>query len=148
VADSIKIRRLVGKDLSEVVKIQKTFFKKKISSTWYRNAEAHFGKAGAIGFVAVKNNEVIGYIIGESRGFSFGIEKSGWIEDVSVIPKYMGTGIGKKLAKKIFDHFKKIGINDIYTAVKWDYVDMVSFFKSIGFVRSDFITLGRNLEEK
>jgi GNAT superfamily N-acetyltransferase len=145
-ADSIKIRRLVAKDLSQVVRIQRTILKKKISSTWYRNAEAHFGKAGTIGFVAMKNNEVIGYIIGEIRGFSFGIEKSGWIEDVSVIPHYMGTGIGKKLAKKIFDHFKRSGIINIYTAVKWDSFDMLSFFKSIGFDRSDFINLGKHLE--
>jgi ribosomal protein S18 acetylase RimI-like enzyme len=146
VADSIKIRRLAGKDLVQVEDIQRTILKKNISSAWYKNAKAHFEKAGIVGFVAEIDKKVIGYIIGESMGFSFGIEKSGWIEGVSVIPQYMGTGIGKRLANKMFEHFKKMGIVNIYSAVKWDTVDMLSFFKSVGFNRSDFITLGKHLE--
>ncbi len=143
--ERITIRKLVEEDLPQITNIQRTIIKKQVSRAWSQSIEAHFEKTGIVGFVAVENNNVIGYILGEIREFSFGIERSGWIEGVSVIPQYMGTGIGKKLAIKIFEYFKKMGILNIYTAVKWDAGDMLSFFKSIGFDRSEFINLGKHL---
>jgi len=44
-------------------------------------------------------------------------------------------GIGKALAKRLFQYFRKRDIRDIYTAVRWDTGDMLSFFKAIGFKR-------------
>ena len=35
---------------------------------------------------------------------------------------------------------------DIYTSVRWDSTDLLSFFKTLGFQRSDFISLHKSLE--
>ena len=35
---------------------------------------------------------------------------------------------------------------DIYTSVRWDSTDLLSFFKTLGFQRSDFINLHKSLE--
>jgi L-amino acid N-acyltransferase YncA len=74
------------------------------------------------------------------------LEQSGWLEVVEVHPKHMGTGIGRALAGKLFQFFKKKGIRDIYTTVRWDAGDMLSFFKSLGFDRSTFINLRKHLD--
>jgi N-acetylglutamate synthase-like GNAT family acetyltransferase len=74
----------------------------------------------------------------------FGLPKSAWITNFGVNPKCMGQEIGKKLAKKVIKEYEKIGVTHIYTAVKWDSVDILSFFKTIGFDRSVFINLSRN----
>jgi ribosomal protein S18 acetylase RimI-like enzyme len=58
----------------------------------------------------------------------------------------MGVGIGRALAEKLFEFFKKKGIRDIYTAVRWDAGDMLSFFKAIGLDRSTFINLIKHLD--
>jgi ribosomal protein S18 acetylase RimI-like enzyme len=58
----------------------------------------------------------------------------------------MGVGIGRALAEKLFQFFKKEGIRDIHTAVRWDAGDMLSFFKAIGFDRSIFINLRKHLD--
>ena len=46
---------------------------------------------------------------------------------------------------KLFESFRQKEIANVYTAVRWDAVDMVSFFKSVGFGRSNFINLIRKL---
>jgi ribosomal protein S18 acetylase RimI-like enzyme len=106
----------------------------------------HLQKQEGIGFVASKDGQVVGFIIGEMKGEGFGLEQSGWIEVVGVHPRQMGTGIGQALAEKLFEFFKSKGVRDIYTAVRWDAVDMISFFKSIGFDRSTFINLRKHLD--
>jgi len=60
----------------------------------------------------------------------------------------METEIGQSLIIQLFKQFKKKKINEIYTAARWDAVDMLSFFKSIGFDRSSFFNLCKKLEQK
>jgi hypothetical protein len=58
----------------------------------------------------------------------------------------MGTGIGYAMARKLFDDFRRRGIRDVHTSVLWDAVDMLSFFKSLGFDRSTFINLIKHVD--
>jgi len=50
------------------------------------------------------------------------------------------------LAEEILEAYRKKGINDIYTSVRWDSVDLLSFFKTLGFDRSNFINLRKELD--
>jgi ribosomal protein S18 acetylase RimI-like enzyme len=144
-SDGVKVRKLSVKDVLEVVKIQEAIMKRKVSRPWAQSIEALLKKQSVTGFVALEDDEVVGFVIGEIKGPGFGLEKSGWIVVVGVYPRCMGAGIGQALAKKLFAHFKKRGIQDTYTAVRWDAVDMLSFFKSIGFDRAEFINLRKHL---
>ena len=101
----------------------------------------HLQKQEGIGFVAEKEGEIVGFIIGEVKGEGFGLERSGWLEVVMVHPRHMGMGIGHAMAQRLFNDFKKKGIREVHTSVLWDAVDMLSFFKSLGFDRSPFINL-------
>ncbi len=142
----LKIRKIKIEDLSEIVDIQESILKKKVSRKWIQMVENHLKKEGALGFVALKDGRVAGFIIGQIRGEGFGLEESGWIEVVGVHPRQMGTGIGRALAEKLFQFFKKEGVRDIHTTVRWDAGDMLSFFKAIGFDRSPFINLSKHLD--
>jgi len=64
---------------------------------------------------------------------------------MGVEPKYMGKQIGARLAREIFEFYKAQGVTNLYTAVQWDATDLVSFFKTLGFHRSDFINLEKSL---
>ena len=141
----IKIRKIGTEDVPEIVGIQESILQKKVSKKWIQMVEGHLKKQEALGFVASKDKRVVGFIIGEIKGEGFGLEQSGWIEVVGVHPSQMGIGIGRILAEKLFDFFKKEGIRDIYTTVLWDAGDMLSFFKAIGFDRSPFINLKKHL---
>ncbi len=142
----IKIREIRAEDIPQIVSIQESLLKKKISKKWVQKVEDHLKKRGGVGFVASKDGRGVGFIIGEIKGEGFGLEESGWIEVVGVHPQHMGTGIGRMLAGKLFALFKKEGVRDIHTAVRWDAGDMLSFFKAIGFDRSPFINLRKHLD--
>ena len=47
-----------------------------------------------------------------------------------------GKGIGLSFGPHLFEYFQEKGNLEIYTSVRWDSVDMLSFFKSLGFDRS------------
>ena len=142
----IKIRRIRAEDVSEIGAIQESILQKKVSKKWIQIVVDHLKKQEGIGFVALKDGQVVGFIIGEIKGEGFGLEQSGWIEVVGVHPRQMGVGIGRILAEKLFSFFKKEGIHDIHTSVRWDAGDMLSFFKTIGFDRSPFINLRKHLD--
>jgi ribosomal protein S18 acetylase RimI-like enzyme len=145
----INLRKLRAKDIPQIIAIHGAITKKK---TYRRSVQQtvkdHLRKREGIGFVAEKERQVIGFIIGEMKGEGFGLEKSGWLEVVMVHPRYMGTGIGYAMAHKLFDYFRRRGIRDVHTSVLWDAVDMLSFFKSLGFDRSTFINLIKHVDQK
>ena len=102
----------------------------------------------SLSLVALDENQVVGFSISEIMTNSFGLDQSGWIKIIGVHPKHMGTGIGQSLIIQLFKQFKKKKINEIYTAARWDAMDILSFFKSIGFDRSNFFNLCKKLEQK
>ena len=99
-----------------------------------------------VSFVAEIEGKVVGYMISYLIYGGFGLEKTAWIATLGVHPKYMGQGIGERLAQEILEVYKRKGIKHILTSVRWDSVDLLSFFKTLGFNRSDFINLIKDLE--
>ena len=75
-----------------------------------------------------------------------GMAKSAWIATLGVDPNCMGQGIGASLAEEIFKYYKTQGIENVYTSVRWDSTDLLSFFKTLGFDRSNFINLRKVLK--
>ncbi len=141
----VETREFSRADFSRMVTIQEAITKKKVTEAWARMLERHLEEKTGVGFVALRDGEVVGFAIGEIKGEGFGLHQSGWIEAVGVDPKAMGEGIGSAIVEKLFQHFREKKVMDVYTTVRWDSVDMLSFFKSVGFGRSDFINLTRKL---
>jgi ribosomal protein S18 acetylase RimI-like enzyme len=143
----IKLRTLAARDIPQIVAIHGAVTKKKASRRWAQQmVKDHLRKREGVGFVAEKEGQVVGFIIGEMKGEGFGLDRSGWLELIMVHPRYMGTGIGYAMARKLFDYFRRRGIRDVHTSVLWDAVDMLSFFKSLGFDRSTFINLIKHVD--
>ncbi|HLA46990.1 MAG TPA: GNAT family N-acetyltransferase, partial [Thermoplasmata archaeon] len=69
----------------------------------------------------------------------------GWIKVVGVDPAFQGQGVGKALGEALLKYFKEKGVERVRTLVEWHAGDMIAYFKSIGFDRSDLIPLERKL---
>jgi L-amino acid N-acyltransferase YncA len=146
-APGIRLRKLTAGDIPQIIAIYGAITKKKVYRRWVQQMlKDHLRRQERVGFVAEKEGQVVGFIIGEMKGEGFGLEKSGWLEVVMVHPRHMGTGIGYAMARKLFDYFRKRGTRDVHTSVLWDAVDMLSFFKSLGFDRSTFINLIKHVD--
>jgi ribosomal protein S18 acetylase RimI-like enzyme len=143
---TIKIRKMMIKDLPQIVMIEEAITKAEVSQKKKGFLRDHIQKEGGVSFVAYAEGQVVGFIISEILTNSFGLDQGGWIENFGILPQYMGQGIGRTLAGHLFEVYRKKKIFEIYTSVRWDSVDLLSFFKSIGFDRSRFINLYKRLE--
>jgi ribosomal protein S18 acetylase RimI-like enzyme len=141
----IKVRKMKKEDAGAIARIDAAI-KKVPSGLDYKRIVSEEVKKGAdASFVAEINNKVVGFMISYITSGNFGADQCAWIAMFGVDPKHMGQGIGIRLAEEIFKHYKDKGIEKIYTSVRWDSTDILSFFKTLGFERSDFINLRKIL---
>ena len=144
--DSFLIRNIEIEDADDIGRIQTSITKSPVEIDFRQVIEEQAQRDKDASFVAEIDGRVAGFMISYIVYGGFGLEKSAWIATLGVDPKFMGRGIGKKLAEEILAVYRGMGINDIYTSVRWDSVDLLSFFKTLGFDRSNFINLRKELE--
>lgn len=144
--ENLQIRKIETEDASDIGNIQAAITKSPTNIDFRQIIEDQVRKDEDVSFVAEIDGRVVGYMISYIVFGGFGLEKGAWIATLGVDPKFMGQGIGKRLAEEILEVYRKKGINDIYTSVRWDSVDLLSFFKTLGFDRSNFINLRKELD--
>jgi ribosomal protein S18 acetylase RimI-like enzyme len=144
--DNIQIRKLQKEDAHEVSRIYAAITRKTVDSDFKRVVEDHAQRDDEACFVAEREGNVVGFMISYILTAGFGITKSAWIATLGVDPNFMGMGIGASLAEETFKYYKAQGIENVYTSVRWDSTDMLSFFKTLGFDRSNFINLRKTIE--
>jgi len=140
------IRNLEIGDSEDISRIQESITKEPSTIDYHKIVQEEVKKDNSVNVVAELDGKVVGFIITYILHGGFGLEKSAWIGLFGVEPKYMGSGIGKRMAKEVFDELAKINIKNIFTSVKWDSVDLLSFFKSLGFDRCEFINLKKVID--
>ena len=96
--------------------------------------------------MAEEEGKIVGFILGEIRGWEFAIPKSGWIEIVGVDPAYHGKWIARALIEKLHVYFRNHNVERVMTMVNWNDGGLVSFFRALGFERSGFIILEKGVE--
>ncbi|MFW6147164.1 MAG: N-acetyltransferase family protein [Thermodesulfobacteriota bacterium] len=143
--ETIIIRRLQARDADDIARIREAITKETCIDEYRSVIAQEAEKEDRVSFVAEDNNKVVAYMIAYIVYDGFGLQKSAWLAVFGVEPKYMGKGIGQKLAGEIFTVLQGMGIANIFTSVRWDSVDLLSFFKSLGFDRCEFINLKKSI---
>ena len=143
--NKVLIRPLELRDREAIFKIQEAITKHKAAKDWAEMVEGYIKNSGDTSLVAELDGKIVGFMLGDIKTYGFGVANSGWIEVIGVHPRHMGSGIGKMLGAELIKKFKKKKVKHIFTSVRWDSGDLVAFFKSIGFDRSDLIHLEKKL---
>jgi ribosomal protein S18 acetylase RimI-like enzyme len=143
--ENLLIRRIEIEDAADLTRIQAAITKTPTKIDFRQVIEEQVRKNEDASFVAEIDGKVAGYMISYIVYGGFGLEKSAWIATLGVDTKFMGQGIGKRLAEEIFRVYQDKGIKHIFTSVGWDSVDLLSFFKTLGFDRSNFVNLRKEL---
>jgi len=145
VAD-VLIRRINIEDTDVITRIQAAITTEPVEIDFKRIVEEKIHRDEDASFVAEIKGKVVGYMISYIVYGGFGLDKSAWIANFGVDPKCMGKGIGRSLAHEVFQFYRKKGVKNIFTSVQWDSVDLLSFFKTLGFDRSAYFNLIKNIE--
>ena len=144
--ENLLIRKIKIEDADDIARIQAAITKSPTKTDFTQIIQEQIHKEDeAASFVAEIDGKVIGYMISYIVYAGFGLDKSAWIATLGVDSKSMGQGIGKRLAEEIFSVYRDRGIKYIFTSVRWDSADLLSFFKTLGFDRSNFINLRKDL---
>jgi predicted N-acetyltransferase YhbS len=141
----VTIRRLKKEDAEDVKRIYEAITKRseKLDIHWIVDERAENSMDAS--FVAEMDGTVVGYMISYVASGNFGVDRCAWISMFGVEPKLMGQGIGRRLAREIFQFYKEKDVTDVFTSVRWDYTDILSFFKTLGFQRSEYLHLHKVL---
>lgn len=146
VEGTINIREITLKDAAAIQNIRKAISEDDAGVDFVKFIEQQVADGtSASNLVAEVDGKVVGYMISTTLYAGFGIKKSAWIVAIGVHPDCMGQGLGLKLAERTCEIYKKKGIDCIYSSVLWDSTDVLSFFKKLGFERSEFINLKKIL---
>ena len=144
--DAFKIRRLKVEDAEAIIRIYAAITRRPVEPNFKKVVETHAQNGEEACFVTEYQGKVVGFMISYILTAGFGEAKSAWIATLGVDPDFMGQGIGAGMAQKIFKIYKSAGIENVYTTVRWDSSDLLSFFKTLGFDRSNFINLRKVIE--
>ena len=144
--DNVQIRRLKIEDAEAIAQIYADITRRPVEPDFKSVVEEHAQSGEEACFVAEHQGKVVGFMISYILTAGFGEAKSAWIATLGVDPKFMGQEIGASMAQKIFDIYKAAGIDNVYTTVRWDSTDLLSFFKTLGFDRSKFINLRKVID--
>ena len=144
--DNFLIRSIKIEDVDDIGRILAAITKSPSKIDFRQVIEEQVQSDKDASFVAEIDGKVAGFMISRIVYGGFGLEKSAWIVTMGVDPQFMGRDIGKKLAEKIFRAYRDRGIKHVYTSVRWDSVDLLSFFKTLDFDRSNFINLRKKLD--
>ncbi len=152
IGDAITIRRAIDADLTHIVALDKKVTKIAKPNYWQdiferyatrRLNERFFLAAEALEYKL--GFPILGYIVGEIRGWEFGSEPCGWIFAFSVEPGTREQGVGENLFEAISDKFKAAGVRTMRTMVARQNQLHMAFFRSEGMVAGPYIQLEKEL---
>ena len=146
--NNVSIRRWKTGDVDDICEIYSLLTNKGVDADFKRMV---LERAQSIGmedghFVAEFDGKIIGFIISYILPFGFGAEDCAYVATMGVHPKYMDQGIGAGMTKEIFMFYRARGISTVYSSVLWYSTDLLSFFKTMGFERSNYINLKHDLD--
>ena len=144
--DNFLIRSIKIEDADDIGRIMTAITKAPAKIDFRQVIEEQVQSDKDASFVAEIDGKVAGFMISHIVYGGFGLEKSAWIVTLGVDPKFMGRNIGNKLAEEILGVYRDRGIKHVFTSVRWDSVDLLSFFKTLDFDRSNFINLRKDLD--
>lgn len=143
--DGVLIRRLTVRDIEAILRIDEKITGRPNEAFWASKLAEYIERDPAACLAAELEGKVVGFILGDIRGWEFNIPRSGWLEIMGVDPDHRGSGIGRKLAEALFEHFKQSGVDQVHTMISWNDPHLVEYFRSLGFSRGEFIHLQKPL---
>ena len=130
----VRIRCLEDTDLGGITGIDEKIGGTYRPEVWEQRMAYYARRDPDASVVAEVDGRVVGFMFGEIRSGEFGMEEpTGWIEVLGVDPDARGKAIGRRLAERMMDYFRRGGATTVRTMVDVEMVGIERFFESLGF---------------
>jgi len=143
---AVRVRPARGTDLPSVVALDAENTGVAKAAYWRERFEWYAGRQPDRFFlVAEREEEMLGFIVGEVRAWEFGSPPSGWIFAIHISPTARLHGLGTLLFEEICKRFRAAGVSHVRTMLAKDAHLLLSFFRSLGMMGGPFIQLEKRL---
>ena len=141
----INVRNMTVRDIDEVLRIDEKITGKPHAAYYETKAASYISRGPDYCLVAEHRDRVVGFVLGDVRGWEFAAELSGWLEVIGVDPEYHGRGVSRALMNELSARFKRAGVRIVNTMVNWNDGDLIDYFYAQGFERGEYVNLVKNL---
>ncbi len=143
----ITVRKMTVRDIDQVLRLDEKITGRPHAAYYESKCDAYIKRAPDTCLVAEHRNHVVGFVLGDVRGWEFATELAGWLEVLGVDPDYQGRGVSQLLLHACFDSFRRAGVAVVNTMVNWNDGDLIDYFQAHGFERGEYVNLVRRLDE-
>jgi flavin-dependent dehydrogenase/ribosomal protein S18 acetylase RimI-like enzyme len=144
----LNVRRMTVRDIDQVLRLDEKITSKPHAAYYESKAAAYISRAPEYCLVAEHRDRVVGFVLGDVRGWEFATELSGWLEIIGVDPDYQGQGVSRALMDELCEKFRRAGVQLINTMVNWNDGDLIDYFRANGFDRGEYVNLVKSLDEE
>jgi ribosomal protein S18 acetylase RimI-like enzyme len=145
-ATDVLVRELEDTDIGGVIALDEKIGGDYRPDVWERRIGYYLRRDPEALVVAEFGGKVVGFMLGEVRSGEFGLEEpTGWIEVLGVDPDVRGQAIGRRMAERMLDHFRRRQATTVRTLVDDTMSDILTFFGRIGFSEAPLKTLEMKL---
>ena len=96
--------------------------------------------------VAVKDHQVVGFIMGEVRAWEFGSADCGWVFTIGIHPDTRLDGVGTRLLDSLCQAFRQVGVTKVRTMTARHEHELMAFFRSQGMMAGPYLQLEKEIE--
>jgi flavin-dependent dehydrogenase/ribosomal protein S18 acetylase RimI-like enzyme len=143
----ITIRNMTVRDIDEVLRIDEKITGKPHEAYYESKAASYISRGPEYCLVAEHRDHVIGFVLGDVRGWEFAAELSGWLEIIGVDPEYHGQGVSRALMEELSRRFKRAGVTVVNTMVNWNDGSLIDYFRANGFERGEYVNLVKRFDD-
>jgi ribosomal protein S18 acetylase RimI-like enzyme len=141
----IIIRRMMLEDIPYIIEIDEEIVGHRNEAKYKDKIPGYISRCPEACLVAETEGKIVGFLLGDIRGWDFGVPLSGWLEIIGVSPNWQGKGIGKKLTRAFMEYCKDNHVESVQTMVNWNDGDLIDYFRALGFRRSEYLNLQKKL---
>lgn len=147
--DQVTIRNALATDFDAVIELDLVGASGEKPAYWRGIFDRYVTTGRDVGFflVAEKNEEVIGFTVGEVRAWEFGSPPCGWVFALGVSPKTREMGVGQLMFNEMCQRLKKAGVSTVRTMVDREDKLTLSFFRSQGLRTGRYIELEKPIDD-
>ena len=143
----VKVRRMTVRDIDEVLRVNERITGREPAAYYASKCAEYISRSPDTCLVAEQGGRVVGFALGDVRGWEFAQKLAGWLEVLGVDPDYQNRGVSGELLDHLFESFRRAGVSAVNTMVDWNDGDLVDYFRANGFERGDLVNLVRRIDE-